>query len=619
MNKGYIGKILFVDLTTGKIEENLLSEEFYRSFLGGYGLGVRILYERMKANTDPLGPDNIIGFAPGILTATGAPMSSRYEVFAKSPLTNAWAQGNSGGYFANELKKTGYDAVFFNGTSHKPVYLLIQEDKAELRDAAHIWGKDTVETQNILQDELRDKSLRVACIGPAGESLSLISCVINEGGRAAARSGTGAIMGAKLLKAIAVRGNKKMTIAEPKRLNILRTNFLKSINDSQDFLANVLKNYGTCGTFFEFIAGGDAPIKNWSLQGIENFPNAAKIHKDNVIKYQIKKFACHGCPVGCGGIVEVNGGSYSVTEGHKPEYESLASFGSLCMNDDIESIIKATDICNRFGFDTLSAGTTIAFAIECYENNIINKKETDGIELTWGNAAAIVETLLKLARREGFGNILADGVRKAANRIGRGAEKYAIHVSGEEPGCRDARFVAGRGIGYIADPAPGRHTASTLQTVFEQGAPLGNYPELRSAQKEFKGGKLSSVANKYQTMVSSAGLCTFSAFFTYPAIEFISAVTGWDFTAEEALRIGHRIKTLQQAFIIRDGISPNNFQMPDRMSRMPTDGPLAGVSHNFDSLRRDFFEAMGWDESGHPLESTLKQLELDDLVAKFGG
>lgn len=623
MNGGCVGKIIFVDLTSGTIEESVLSEATYRNFLGGYGLGVRILYERMKPNTDPLGPDNIIGFAPGILTATGAPMSSRYEVVTKSPLTNAWAQGNSGGYFANELKKAGYDAVFFTGISHKPVYLLIQEGKAELRDAAHIWGKDTVDTEKILQDELGDELFRVACIGPAGEALSLISCVINDRGRAAARSGTGAVMGAKHLKAIAVRGNKKMTIAEPKRLKVLRTNFLKSVHESQDFIANALKNYGTCGTFLEFIARGDAPVKNWSLHGIEAFPNAAKIHKDNVTKYQLKKFFCHDCPIGCGGIVRINGGRYDLPEGHKPEYETLASFGSLCMNDDIESIIKANDICNRFGLDTLSAGTTIAFAIECYENNIISKKETGGIELTWGNATAIVEMLSKLARREGFGNILADGVRKAADRIGRGAEKYAMHVSGEEPGCRDPRFLASRGIGYIADPAPGRHTASTLQVIFEQGAPVGNYPELRSAQKEFKGGRLSSVANKYQTMVSSAGLCTFSSFFTYPVIEFISAVTGWDFTAEEALRIGHRIKTLQQAFIIRDGISPNDFQMPDRMSRTPTEGPLAGISHDFNALRRDFYEAMGWKskgvEAGHPLQLTLKQLELDELVAKFGG
>jgi aldehyde:ferredoxin oxidoreductase len=618
MSMGYIGKVLFVDLSSAKIEEVRLSPDIYRNFLGGSGLGVRILYERMKPNSEPLGPDNIIGFASGILTATGAPMSSRYEVFAKSPLTNAWGQGNSGGHFANELKTAGYDAIFFSGISPKPVYLLIYEGKAELRNADHLWGKDTVETERILLDELGDKLLRVVCIGPSGESLSLISCVINEGGRAAARSGIGAVMGAKRLKAIAVRGRRKGVIFDPERMKVLRKNFLKSVREPQDFMTNILKNYGTCGTFYEFLTRGDAPIKNWSLHGIEAFPTADNIHKGNVTKYQINKFSCHDCPIGCGGIVKIDKGPYSPLEGHKPEYETLASFGSLCLNDDVASIIKANDICNRYGLDTISAGTTIAFAIECYENNVISKRETDGIEMTWGNAPAIVTMLNKLARREGFGDVLADGVKIAAERIGKGADKYAMHIGGEEPGCRDPRLIPSRGVGYIADPAPGRHTASTIQVMFEQGAALGNYPQLRAAQKELKGGGLYAVANKYQAMASSAGLCYFSLIpGTYPVIEFISAVTGWDFTMEEALKIGHRIQTLRQAFVIRDGIAPNDFKLPERMSRTPNEGPLVGKTRDFNALKSSFYEAMGWAsegvKAGHPLEHTLKELGLDQL------
>ena len=229
MSGGYAGKILYVDLTSGIVDERVLPEETYRGFLGGSGLGVRMLYEHMKPNTDPLGPDNIIGFAPGLLTGTGAPMSSRYEVFTKSPLTNAWGQGNSGGHFANEFKRAGYDAVFFQGISPKPVYLFVNEGKAELRDAGHIWGKDTVETEEMLRAELGDGLVRVACIGPSGESLSLISCVINDRGRAAARSGTGAVMGAKRLKAVAVRGSKKIRVADRDRMRMLRSNFLKDV------------------------------------------------------------------------------------------------------------------------------------------------------------------------------------------------------------------------------------------------------------------------------------------------------------------------------------------------------------------------------------------------------
>jgi aldehyde:ferredoxin oxidoreductase len=623
VSPGYIGRILFVDLTSGNVEEETLPDSTYRMFLGGYGLGVRILYERMKPNSDPLGPDNIIGFAPGVLTATGAPMSSRYEVVTKSPLTKAWAQANSGGFFGHELKAAGYDAIFFTGISPKPVYLLIREGKPEIRDAAHLWGKDTVETEKILQRELGDKLLRVACIGPSGESLSLISCVINDRGRAAARSGTGAVMGSKRLKAVAVRGERKVAVADPGRLRTLRKSFLQSIQElqSKHFMTNIMRNYGTCGTIVEFLTRGDMPIKNWTLSGLKSFPTADKIHKDNVTKYQVRKFSCPGCPIGCGGIVKIEEGLYAVSESHKPEYETLASFGSLCLNDDVESIIKANDICDRYGLDTISAGTTIAFAIECYENNIINKEETEGIELTWGNAPAIIRMLDKLARREGFGNVLADGVMSAAKQIGRGADKYAMHIGGEEPGCRDPRLIPSRGVGYIGDPAPGRHTATSIQVKCEQGAPIGDYPELRTAQMKLKGGALYALANKYEAIISSAGLCSFVSIpGTYPVIEMISSVTGWDFSMQEALKTGHRIQTLRMAFTIREGVLPGNLRLPERMSRTFVEGPLAGMARDFGALRSSFYEAMGWcgcgAKAGYPVQQTLEELGLAGLVPK---
>lgn len=452
----------------------------------------------------------------------------------------------------------------------------------------------------------------------------MISCVMNDKGRAAARSGTGAVMGSKRLKAVAVRGKGMVAVDDPERVRSLRRNFLKKIRESKDLMSSTFKNYGTCGSFLEFLRMGDAPIKNWSLTGIEAFPTAEKIHKDNVTKYLVKKYACRDCPFGCGGIVRIEGGPYSLDEGHKPEYETLASFGSLCLNDDVESIIKANDICNRFGLDTISAGTTIAFAIECYENDIVNKQDTDGIELTWGNAPAIVAMLNKLARREGFGDILADGVKRAAERIGGGADKYAMHIGGQEPGCRDPRLIPSRSVGYTADAAPGRHTASTLLSMFEKGASLGDYPELHTARKELMGGPLYAVANKYQATVSSAGLCFFSVRpgTAYPLIELISAVTGWDFTLEEALKIGHRIQTLRQSFIIREGVSSNDFRLPERMSRTLAEGPLAGKARDFDALKTSFYEAMGWErqgaKAGEPLVRTLKELGLDELVAEYG-
>ncbi len=623
MSGGYTGKILFIDLTSGSIEEETLPETIYRSFLGGEGLGVRILYQRMKPKIDPLGSENIIGFAAGVLTGTPVPMASRYIVFTKSPLTNAWGQANSGGYFGSELKAAGYDAVFFTGISPKPVYLLINKGKAELRDAAHLWGRDTTETEEILHQELGDRAVRVACIGPSGESLSLIAAVINDKGRAAGRCGVGAVMGAKRLKAIAVKGTRKMTIAEPNRFRALREGCLKDLRESKGLKG--LKTYGTCETLSIWAAIGEAPIKNWSLNGREVFPNADKISDANVTKYQVRKFACSRCPIGCGGIVSVGKGPYALIKGHKPEYETLASFGTMCLNDDVESIIKANDICNRYGLDTISAGTTIAFAIECYEQGIIGNRETEGIELTWGNAPAIVAMLGKIARREGFGGVLADGVKKAAEQIGGDAQQYAIHVFGQEPGCRDARLVPSRGIGYIADPAPGRHTGGTAQVMFEKGGILGPYPEFQAAQKELKDsqdrGKFYAIANKYHAMADSSGLCIMAlGAGTFPLVEFVSAVTGWDFTVEEALAIGHRVQTLRQAFIIREGISPKEFSLPERMSSVPSTGPLAGITRDFESLRSSYYAAMGWEtqgvKTGHPLEQTLRELGLQDLVAE---
>jgi len=365
---GYMGKILFADLSKGKLKDEPLEEKFCRDFIGGYGIGARIIYSRQKGGVDPLGPENILGIMTGPLTGSPALSGSRYTVVGKSPLTGTWGDANSGGYFGPHLKFAGYDGLFFTGISPKPVYLLIKDGKAELRDAAHLWGKDSFETEDILRSELGEKT-EVCCIGPSGENLSLIAAVMNNKGRAAGRSGLGAVMGSKKLKAVAVIDNSKIPLADEQEARELRRKYIGKLDKS---LADLFRDTGTPGITADSAHSGDSPVKNWGGVGIIDFPNAKLISDDNVIDLQSKKYACWHCSFGCGGHMKA-GTEYQYEAGaHKPEYETLCMFGTNCLNTNLESIIKVNDICNRYGLDTISTGATISFTIECYENGIIN-------------------------------------------------------------------------------------------------------------------------------------------------------------------------------------------------------------------------------------------------------
>jgi len=535
---------------------------------------------------------------------------------AKSPLTGTWGDANSGGYFGHELRAAGFIAVFFSGISSRPVYLWLDNGKAELRDAAHLWGRETYQTLDILRYELDDQRIRIACIGPAGESLSLLASVLNDVGDAAGRSGLGAVMGSKRLKAIAVKGEGKVPVANPKRLDTLRKSFLQSLD-----VYSRLKKYGTLEETVEDITLGITAIKNWSLLGAEAFPNYNKFDADELInKYEIEKHTCWGCPIACKGTFQVKKGPFAIDNTPKTEYETIAAFGPMCFIDDIEPIIQAGDICNRFGIDTISTGSVIAFAMECYESGIISKKETDGIELTWGNAPAMLAVLNKLARREGFGAVLADGVKKASERIGRGSEKFAIHVSGQEPGFQDSRFWPGRGLMYVCDPTPGRHTAGILPTATTRRKNIAPYPELQCPKVDpldyQAAGPLHATGSKYYQFINASGFCLFACGYApMPTADYVSAVTGWDFDMAEGLKTGWRIQTLRHAFNIREGLHPDDFRLPRRMSEPSMAGQHSGKQIDFNVLRESFFDAMGWDtESGWPSEATLQDLQLMELV-----
>ncbi len=621
MAGGYAGKVGFVDLSNGKIVEQQLDEALARDFIGGHGLGARILFEKQKGRVDPLGPENVLGFVTGPLTGTPVPTSGRYAVVCKSPLTGGWGDANSGGFFGPELKFAGWDAIFISGIAPRPSYLLVTDAGIEIKDASHLWGKDTIETEEVLAKETGDPRVRVACIGPASEKLSLITGVCNDKGRYAGRSGVGAVMGSKKLKAVVVRGKGRVTVADSASIKKLNQEFTRKMKDI-GFIQTLIK-YGTCGNTVAVVGSGVSPVKNWQLTGTESFPTVEKIGGDNVITYETKKYGCFSCPVRCGGITTVPSGKYPVKETHKPEYETVAAFGNMCLNDDLDSIFKLNDMCNRSGLDTISAGSVIAFAMECYEHGIITKADTDGIELTWGNSEAMIAMTEKIGRRDGFGDVLADGVRVAAKKIGKGADKFAMHVGGQEPGLHNATFFPGRGTGFVADPTPGRHTAAGPFTRCDVNASAGPYEELQASgfeKYQYTGKGPAAAANvNYWQVGASAGVCLMPVVFSgcYPLLEFINAVTGWDISVSEALNTGARIQTMRQLFNVREGIMPSDVCLPDRMAGIPpqSSGPLEGITIDIDTLTKEYREAMGWDPTtGRPSDSSLKRLGLLELA-----
>ena len=616
MAKGYMGKILWVNLSNSEIREESLGEEVCRDFIGGYGLGARMLFTHQRGGVDPLGPENILGFVTGPVTGTRVPFCGRFTVVTKSPLTGTWGDANCGGDFGPYLKFSGYDGVFFTGCSKEPVYLFIDNGKAELRSAKHLWGKDTNETEDGLKAEI-GKETRVACIGPAGEKVSLISAVITNKGRAAGRSGVGAVMGSKKLKALAVKGNQKVPVADEGKLDELRKKYLAALIESPWYA--FFHDVGTDAMIPDFVMNGRLPIKNWA-GSILDIPDLESIGGKRLVgSYQERRYGCWNCPMTCGGMMKAGTGDYKYPAGtHKPEYETVGALGSMCLNTNLESIIMANELCNRYGLDTISTGGTIAFAIECYENGLLTKAETDGIELTWGNHKAIVAMTEKMGKREGFGDVLADGAKVAAQKIGKGSEKYAIHIQGQEPPMHDPRAQVRLGLGatYKAAPAPGRHTRASGEGEFR-------HPDLGAPPYDLNSFENRGKDHKYVTdlayAAASAGYCLFGQISMQlsATYEFINCVTGWDIGLEDLALKGERIANVQQAFNIREGLNPVQFKVPERVWKLPPPdrGPLVGRWCDIELLVKDWYTEMDWDtRTGKPSNRKLKELGLHDVA-----
>lgn len=616
MINGYMGRVLFVDLSSGEIKDEAPDDKLYRDFIGGYGLGARLLFSRQKPGIDPLGPENHFGIVTGPLTGSPALSGSRYTVVGKSPLTGTWGDANSGGDFGPNMKFSGIDAVFLKGISDKPVYLFIKGGKAELRDARYLWGKDTSETDELIIRET-GKPTNIISIGPAGEKRSLLACIINNKVRAAGRSGLGAVMGSKKLKAIAVTGGGKIPIADKDRAKRLGGQYLRDVNKN---LFTMLRKFGTPATTIGSLASGDAPVKNWGGVSKIDFPDMAPIGEDIVIDRQQKRYSCWRCTIGCGGQMKA-GKDYHYAEGaHKPEYETIVAFGPMCLNNNLESIIAANDICNRYGLDTISVGSTIAFAMECFEKGFISRRDTEGIELTWGNHKAIVAMTERMARREGFGDILADGTAVAAKRIGGGAESCAINIHGQEIPMHDPKYRHSLHLAttYITDATPARHT--------QGGEAIMHPPGLlqKFDRKSMSGrGEAHKTGSNFNHIVNCSGMCMFM-YWCLPNIsafvDSMNAVTGWEASLSELLETGERISNIRQAFNIREGINLLNFKIPGRLLGKPPlkEGPLAGVTIDENTLVKDYLRAMDWDlGTCRPSRLKLHGLGLDDVAGEL--
>jgi aldehyde:ferredoxin oxidoreductase len=589
---GNMGKILFVNLSTEEITEEKPDEKLYRDFVGGYGIGARILYDRQKPGTDPLGTDNMFGILTGPITGTAVPMGTRYTSIARSPITGGWGDANAGGSFGPYLKMAGYDAVFFSGIANRPVYLFIDNGKVELKDADHLWDKNTYEVEDQLEKEY-GKDVGVVTIGISGEKLSFISCTVSDRGAVAGRSGLGAVMGSKKLKALVAKGNQRVLVADEENVIKLRKAYIDAIKtpgpDGKSFY-DIWHKYGTSSMTARSAHSGDTPVKNWGGIGIIDLPDIEELRMEASVRNMERHAGCWHCPLGCESRLKAGEGEYKYTAGiRRPEYETEASFGALVLNNNREAINMANHICNDYGIDTISTGTIVAFAMECYEKGIITKEDAGGLDLSWGNHRAMIKLTEMIAKREGLGNILADGVKIAAEKIGKGAEQYAVHIGGQELGMHDPKLSMGgnrpAAARYWLEPTPGRHMQSFGPSSF-QGHVL-------NASGLCILGNRSNIENYF--------------------LKVLNAVTGYDYTLEEMLMTGERILTIRHLFNLREGINPLNWKVHPRIIGDPPqkEGPLARIRADIEAQAYWNLGAMDWDmKTTKPSKAKLLKLGL---------
>ncbi|MHA1278014.1 MAG: aldehyde ferredoxin oxidoreductase family protein [Candidatus Helarchaeota archaeon] len=618
VTNGINQKILRVNLSDQSFKEETYSDEDARKYLGGSIFGAKFILEKVKKETDPLSAENLLVFAIGPLVMNFA-STARYVVCAKSPLTRIWGEASSGGKFGHSMKKSGFDFFIFEGISEKPVYLWVNDGEYELRAANKVWGKDAFECQPILKSETNKKA-SISCIGPAGERVALTAAVMNDEGRAAGRCGMGAVMGAKKLKAVVCFGKKQFKILKPDAIQYAIRQLGALPGDMSTLGMNT---FGTAMMLDMFWPVGDIPVKNWNvgLWTEEGVPPAEIYTRIGGAKMRntvmTKRYACLGCPIGCGREVKVESGPFQM-EGPGPEYETLAAFGTLCLNDNLESICKANDICNAMGLDTISVGSAVAWAIEAYEKGIISKDDV-GFELKWGDPECIVKLTELIGKGEGIGKLLANGVVATATEIGKGME-LGVHVKGLELPMHDPRAFHSMAVQYATANRGGAHVEgwSMMGEVGFMPAEFG--VEFAAGRFETRGkGHLAAKIQDYTTLANAATICLFVSLPFSPTLfaQILNAVTGWDLDGKEIMKIGERGFNMKRVFNVRCGITRKDDTLPPKMFKAVSEGSTAGKVPDLEKMLEDYYKTRRWTKEGFPSKELLYDLDLPELAREL--
>lgn len=598
---GYMGKILRVNLTNRTYSTEDFDFEFGKKYLGARGVGVKIMMDEVPAKTDPFSPENKIIVASGGLTGAPIPTSGRYMVITKSPLTGTIAVSNSGGHWGPSFKATGHDLIIFEGKADSPVYLYIEDDKVEIRDANHLWGKTVLETTEAINEEL--EGFKVMAIGPAGEKLSLISAIMNDVDRAAGRGGVGAVMGSKNLKAIVVKGSNKIPIFDSEKTKEVSKSKVSTLRNDP-VAGSGLPSYGSAVLVNIINESGVFPVKNFQEAYTDE---ADTISGESLTEHHlVKKSACYRCPIACGRVVKLDDGS--VVGG--PEYETIWAFGADCGLYDLETINKANMICNDYGLDTISAGATIAAAMELYQRGFIKDEDiaADGLSLNWGDAEAVLGWTKKMATREGFGDKLADGSFRLATSYG--APELSMSVKKQELPAYDPRAIQGHGLSYAVNNRGGCHIKGYMISPEILG-----YPEKLDRFSLEGKAAYTKIFLDLTAVIDSIGLCVFTTFgLGLPDyVDMYNAVVGDVHTDESLLEAGERIWNLEKLFNIREGFSSSDDKLPKRLVEDPIpNGPSKGHVHKLSELLPEYYSVRGWDKEGVPTLETLNRLGLEE-------
>ncbi|WP_174589930.1 aldehyde ferredoxin oxidoreductase family protein [Methanocella conradii] len=616
MRGGYAGKILRLDLDGPSYRVERPREEDLERFIGGEGLCIKYLYDEVPPHADPLGPENRLIFMTGPLTGTLAPTSGRHCVATKSPLTGCQTTAHAGGYWGAELKFAGYDGIIVEGKSKSPVYVFIDDGDVHFYDASGLWGKDTLRTDTLIKKELNDDKLSITYIGPAGENLVKYATVMNDQQRSASRGGPGAVMGSKKLKAIAVRGTQDIRAASPGR-------YFKSMNELLDtcyghvVTGSLFPSYGVTGIIGLMNEKGALPTRNHQTG---NFEGADRISGQAMASAMLKKTrGCFCCTIHCTRVIDIPYGPYHGTRGKGPDYDSTVAFGSQCGNDNLEAAAHANLLCDMYGLDTVSAGATIAWAMELYERGIIGDDETRGVRLKWGDHEAMTSMVHKIATRSEFGAVLADGLEEAAKRVGRGSERYAQSVKNMDLPGIEARGSKGMALGYATDNRGGdnlRPFAAAAECLGFRSKELG-MPESFDALDEADKARWVVQCQNYSVAVNSLVVCMFTiiAFTVEPGqyARHLSALTGMEYDKDKLLEAGERIWNLQRAFNAREGFSRRDDRLPYRLTSEPVPaGPTRGSVVHLEKMLDEYYEARGWDkETGWPTREKLAALGME--------